>query len=76
MAKIRRGKMSFGSQLAKDHWDIEGCILQQNAIIELNKLYKTLTPSQLGLVKGTITKLKRIERKMRKQLIKDNLIVK
>ena len=74
MPKIKYGKITFSSKLAKDHWIIQGNIHGLKAIIKLGT--KNLTATQSDLIKLSIKQLSALERRMKKQLIKDGYITK
>jgi hypothetical protein len=65
---LHKGKVSFPCKLAKEHWIIEGNIFGLKDVLKLDK--KNLSPTQKELIKLSIRELSAMEKRMKKELIK------
>lgn len=71
---IDKGKMSFGSKLSKEYWQLKSNIEALKATLKLDS--KNLNPTQLALIKMVIRNLSNALRKMERELIKQGEMTK
>jgi hypothetical protein len=65
---LYKGKLTFPSKLAKEHWILKSNIFGLKGILKLGT--KNLTPTQKELIKLSIRQLSAMAKRMEKKLYK------